>query len=167
MATDIELIKTLRERTGAGVMDCKNALAESSDNLEQAEEILKSTGAAKALKRSDRETREGIVTTYIHSGSQIGALVELNCETDFVARTTEFQKLGHDLAMQIAAMAPEYISNDEINENDTRDPINICLMQQIFIKDSSIVIEDLIRDSITRTGENIKVRRFARFAVGD
>tara|TARA_B100001013_G_C24470131_1_gene387088 strand:- start:19 stop:522 length:504 start_codon:yes stop_codon:yes gene_type:complete len=167
MATDIELIKKLRERTGAGVMDCKNALAESASNLEQAEEILKSKGAAKALKRSDKETREGIVATYIHSGNKIGALVELNCETDFVARTTEFQQLGHDLAMQIAAMAPEYISSDEINDDDTRDSINICLMQQIFIKDSSIVIEDLIRDSITRTGENIKVRRFARFALGD
>ena len=167
MSIDIKLIKTLRERTGAGVMDCKNALAESGDNLDQAEGILKEKGAAKALKRSDRETREGIVATYIHSGSKVGALVELNCETDFVARTSEFQELGHDLAMQIAAMAPEYISGDEISSDDKRDPVEICLMQQLFIKDSSIVIQDLIRDSITRTGENIKVRRFARFALGD
>ena len=167
MSTDIKLIKTLRERTGAGVMDCRNALTESEDNLDQAEEILKAKGTAKALKRSDKETREGIIATYIHNGSQIGALVELNCETDFVARTSEFQDLGHDLAMQVAAMAPEYVSSDEISNDDTRDPVEICLMQQLFIKDSSIVIQDLVRDSITRTGENIKVRRFARFALGD
>ena len=167
MSTDIKLIKTLRERTGAGVMDCRNALTESEDNLDQAEEILKAKGTAKALKRSDKETREGIIATYIHNGSQIGALVELNCETDFVARTSEFQDLGHDLAMQVAAMAPEYVSSDEISNDDTRDPVEICLMQQLFIKDSSIVIQDLVRDSITRTGENIKVRRFSRFALGD
>ena len=167
MSPDIKLIKTLRERTGAGVMDCRNALAESKDNIDQAEEILKAKGAAKALKRSDKETREGIIATYIHNGSQIGALVELNCETDFVARTSEFQELGHDLAMQVAAMNPEYLSSDEIGTDETRDPVEVCLMQQLFIKDSSIVIQDLIRDAITRTGENIKVRRFARFALGD
>ncbi len=167
MPVTTESIKTLREQTGAGVMDCKRALEDANGNLEQAVEALRQKGIATAAKKSSRDANEGVVETYIHSGGRIGAMVELNCETDFVARLPEFRELAHNLAMQIAAMSPRYISRDETSESaDSAEYEGMILLEQPFIKDDSNTINDLIVDVIATVGENIRVRRFARFALG-
>jgi len=162
----VELVKTLRERTGSGVMDCRKALDESHGDLEKAEELLRQWGMLKAEKRAGAETLEGAVEAYIHSGSRIGALVEVSCQTDFVARTSEFKDLAHNLAMQVAAMAPEYVDRSELPEDDHRNPEEVCLLQQPFIRDGSKVVQDLVTELAAQVGENIKVRRFAYFALG-
>ncbi|WP_457680599.1 translation elongation factor Ts [Thermovibrio sp.] len=191
-----QMIKELREKTGAGIVDCKKALVEAGGDMEKAVEILRKKGAAKAAKKAERATAEGAVFSYIHGGGKVGVLVELNCETDFVARNETFKELGHEIAMQIAAMAPEYVSKEEVpaeviekEKEVLREqalaegkPEHIvekivegrlakfysekCLLEQPWIKDDSKTIKDLITDYITKLGENIKVRRFARFEVG-
>lgn len=160
----MEQIKHLREMTGAGIMNCKRALEETKGDIDAALAILKQQGLAKAEKKAHREARQGLVETYIHTGGRIGALVELNCETDFVAHTDEFKKLACDLAMQITAMDPSFITNDDLPED--MDPSQACLLHQPFIKDPQKTVQDIITETIARVGENIKVRRFARFELG-
>jgi len=160
-------IKELREKCGAGIMDCRAALIETQGDLGKAAELLKERGCAKAAKKADRTTANGLVETYIHTGGRIGAMVELNCETDFVARTEEFKHLARDIAMQIAAMNPSYILADQIPAGfEIPEGEVISLMDQSFIKDPSKTIKDLIVDVIARTGENVRVNRFSRFEIG-
>jgi elongation factor Ts len=163
----VEAIKELRERTGAGIMDCKRALQESNGDLAKAEEILRDQGIASAAKKASRATNQGVVESYIHSGGRIGAIVEVNCETDFVARTPDFKDLAHDLAMQVAAMSPLYVDDSEIPDGDEVDPQQACIMQQPFIKDPSQTVQDLVNEAISKLGENVRVRRFARFSLGE
>jgi elongation factor Ts len=171
------MIKTLRERTGAGIMDSKRALEETDGNLEKAADFLRQQGLAKAGKKADRAALQGLVDTYIHSQGRIGAMVEVNCETDFVARTDDFKSLTYDIAMQVAAMSPRFVSVDEVTENDyaelerefgDRDAAvkATVLLEQAFIKDPKKSIGDLVKEGISRLGENIVVRRFARFELG-
>jgi len=167
LAATVEQIKVLREMTGAGIMDCKRALEEADGDLEDAKRILREMGIASAAKKASRETNEGLVESYIHSGSRIGALVELNCETDFVARTDDLKDLAHDIAMQVAAMAPLYVDEGDIPDDEERNPQEVCLLQQAFIRDQNVIIQDLLGEAIGKLGENIRVRRFARFALGE
>ncbi len=192
-----ELVKTLRDKTGAGMMDCKKALAESGGNLEKAIDHLRKKGAATAEKRADRITNQGLVEAYIHAGGRIGALVEVNCETDFVAKTDDFKTLARDIAMQIAAMNPLYIQREDVPPDVVEHELDIyrtqarndkkpdailekiatgkldkyfqdtCLVEQTFIKDSGKTIKDLILDTTSRTGEKVTVRRFKRFHLGE
>ena len=167
MDVSVEAIKELRQRTSAGIMDCKRALQESKGDLARAEEILREQGIASAAKKASRTTSQGVVESYIHSGGRIGAIVEVNCETDFVARTPDFKELAHDLAMQVAAMSPLYVDDSEIPDGDEVDPQQACIMQQPFIKDSSQTIQDLVNAAISKLGENVRVRRFTRFSLGE
>jgi elongation factor Ts len=166
MAVSVQAIKELRELTGVGMLDCKNALEEADGDLDKAKQILRRRGIAVAEKRAGRETAEGLVEAYIHPDGRLGALVELNCETDFVARTDEFKALAHDLAMQVAATEPRYVSPEELPPDSDGDPRDLCLLAQPFIKDPNRSVQDLINDSIAKTGENIRVRRFQRFQLG-
>jgi len=189
-------VKKLREMTGAGMMDCKNALSAAGGDFDKAVDYLRTKGLAKAAKKAGRETSEGIVYSYIHPGSRIGVLVEVNCETDFVARNESFRALVHDLAMQIAAASPRWVGREEVTESDIehekqiyRDqmvesgkPENIiekivegkmdkfysesCLMEQGFIKDPDTTVSELLQSKIAEIGENMKVSRFARFEIG-
>ena len=163
----IKEIQALRDATGVGIMDCKKALEQANGDFEKAHGILQAQGIAFATSKATRSAKDGLVISYIHSGGRIGALVEVNCETDFVARTDGFQQLGHDLAMQVAAMNPRYISAEEVPAGEQLNPEEVCLLQQPFIKDSTRTVQDLITEAIARTGENIKVRRIARFALGE
>lgn len=171
-------IKKLREMTGAGIMDCKRALDESNGNLDRAAEILRVQGIAKAEKKVGRAARQGLVDSYIHAGGRIGALVELNCETDFVARTPDFRALAHDIAMQVAAMGASYISVEDVpvdalaagakeHGDEKRFLESEVLLQQAFIKDSKRTIDQLVRDAIGKLGENIIIRRAMRYEVGE
>jgi len=159
-------IRELRELTGAGVLDCKQALEEAAGNLEKAAALLKSRGVAIAAKKAERETSQGVIQAYIHHDNRYGALVELNCESDFVARTDEFRQLAQDIAMQVAAMDPPYLSREHASQatNGSEQP---GLLDQPFIKDEKQTIEDLIKHVISRTGENIRVSRFVRFKLGE
>jgi elongation factor Ts len=191
------MVKELREKTGAGVMDCKEALAGSDGSVEKAIDYLRKKGLQAAAKRSARSTREGMVGSYIHGGGRLGVLVEVNCETDFVARTDEFQELVRDIAMQVAASNPLYVSRQDVppeaiaKERDILEEQaktsgrpqhaipqivegrlekyfqDVCLLDQPFVKDSALTIEDLIKAKIAKTGENITVSRFARFVLGE
>jgi len=172
-----EMIKELRERTGAGIMDAKRALEEAGGDMERAAEILRQQGLARAARKAGRETSQGLVHAYIHGGGRIGALIEVNCETDFVARTDEFKQLVHDLAMQVAATAPRYVSVEDVPadvlEEGAREAGSAekfieqaVLLAQPFIKDPSRTVEEVIKEAIARLGENIRVRRFARFELG-
>ncbi|WP_456431930.1 translation elongation factor Ts [Thermosulfuriphilus sp.] len=197
MAVTTQMIKELRSRTGAGMMDCKKALEECGGDMEKAIAWLRQKGLAVAAKRAGRATTEGTVAAYIHAGGKLGAMVEINCETDFVAKTDEFKQFAHDIAMQIAAanplcvrredLAPEVIEKEkEIYRAQAResgkpekiiDKIvegkmekfykEVCLMEQAFIKDPDLTIQDLLNELMAKTGENIVIRRFARFAVGE
>jgi len=160
------LVKQLRERTGAGVMECKSALEEAGGNIDRAAAILQERGIAMAEKRSHRETSQGLVDCYIHAGGRIGAMVEVNCETDFVARTEDFRALAHELAMQIAATNPQAISEDDLPSGADGEPAELCLLRQPYIRDGSRTVDDVVRDVIAKTGENIRIRRFARFELG-
>ncbi|MFA4931701.1 MAG: translation elongation factor Ts [Caldisericia bacterium] len=197
MATiDMETVKTLRERTGAGVLDCKKALVACDGNVDKAIDVLREKGLAKAVSKSSREAGDGMIFTYIHAGGKLGVLVELNCETDFVAKTEEFQGLGKEVAIQIAATDPSFIRTEdvpaEVVEHEKglyraqleaeKKPEQVwekiiegklgayykenCLMQQLYIRDESKTIEELIKAMIAKTGENIVVARFARFKIG-
>ena len=164
-------IMQLRERTGAGVMDCKRALEAAEGNLDRAVEVLREQGIARAEKKAAREARQGVIDAYIHGGGRIGVLVEVNCETDFVARTDGFRQLAHDLAMQIAATNPTYVSEEELaqapaGDGAAADPAQVCLLAQKFIKDPNLTIRDLITNAVASLGENIQVRRFQRFELG-
>ena len=167
MQVKTDAIRALREQSGAGIMDCKRALENAKGDIEKAQDLLRKNGIAKAAQKASRETGQGLIEAYVHSGNRIGALVEVNCETDFVARSPIFHELVHNLAMQVAAMSPVHISQADIPPEDTRDPGEICLLQQPFIKDPSTLINDLITSIISTTGENIRVRRFTRFALGE
>ncbi len=167
MDISVELVKELRQRSGAGIMDCKRSLEEAGGDLEKAMQALRDKGIATIEKRSGRETRDGIVESYIHSGGRIGAMVELSCETDFVSRTPEFRELAHNLAMQVAAMSPQYLDQSEQPEGTDGNQEVLCLLQQPFIKDDGKVVQELITELATRVGENVRVRRFARFQLGE
>lgn len=167
MQISVESIKALRDLTGAGIMDSKNALEESQGDIARAEEILRKKGIASAMKKASRETNQGLVESYIHSGGRIGAIVEANCETDFVARTDDFKSLAHDIAMQVAAMDPKYLDAQDIPDGDEENPEQVCLLQQPFIKDPSKTVQDLVNEVVGKIGENIRVRRFSRFALGE
>ena len=160
-------IKALRDSTGAGIMDSKRALEEAGGDIERAQDILREKGIASAAKKVDRETEQGVIECYIHSGGRIGAMVEVNCETDFVARTEDFKALAHDIAMQVAAMNPRFIAESEIPEGEDINPPESCLLQQPFIKDPGMTIDELIRELIGKLGENIRIRRFSRFSLGE
>lgn len=190
------LIQQLRERTGLGMMDCKKALEETAGDIEKAIDLLRKKGAAVAAKRSDKTTAEGLIHAYIHPGAQIGVLIEINCETDFVARTAEFKELAHNICMHIAAMKPLYLSPEQVDpkflehEKDILkeqlaqagktgkvvDQIiegklkkiysEICLIEQAYIKNDKLTINQLLQEVIGKTGENIKIAGFTRFEVG-
>ena len=190
------LVKELRERTGAGFMDCKRALEETGGDLDKAVALLRERGVAAAEKKSGREAREGLVGSYIHTGGRVGVLIEVNCETDFVARTDEFQKLVRDLAIQVAGMSPQYVDSDGIpadvleakkaellaDESVQKKPEairpqivegqlkkwyqQVVLTEQPF-RDTELTVGELITQSIATIGENIRVRRFARFEIGE
>ena len=177
MAISATQVKELREKTGAGIMDCKRALVESNGDAAKAVDYLRQQGLAKAEKKSGRSALQGLVEPYIHAGGRIGALVEVNCETDFVARTPDFRGLAHDLAMQVAATAPRYLSEQDVPAEDwpalegefgdrAKALEAVSLMDQVFIKDGKKTIRDLVRDGIAKLGENIVVRRFSRFELG-
>jgi elongation factor Ts len=160
------MVKELREATGAGVMDAKRALEEAGGDMKRAAEILRERGIAAAAKRAGRETRQGVIEAYIHAGGRIGVLVELNCETDFVANTPEFRQLAKDIAMQIAAMNPLVVTPDERTPEMEGPDEEVVLLKQPFIRDTSKTIDDLVKEVIARTGENVRVSRFVRFELG-
>ena len=168
MAISIEMVKELREESGAGIMECRNVLFEVEGDMAKALQILKERGLRKAEKKAERETLQGLVEAYIHTGGRIGAMVEVNCETDFVARTDEFKELAHNLAMQVAAQAPRFITAEEIPEDaGDIEPEVACLLLQPYIKDPTVTVKDIIVEAIAKVGENIRVRRFSRFELGD
>ena len=178
---DIKLIQELREKTGLGMMDCKKALEENSGNIEKSIEALRKKGAAVAAKRSDKVTSQGTICSYVHPGDQIGVLVEINCETDFVARTDSVKQFAKDVAMHIAAFKPREILSAQLMQSGK--PANIieqilegrinkfyaeiCLLKQPFMKNDKITVEEELKQLIAKTGENIKIRRFARYQVGE
>ena len=166
MKIPVEVVKELRSRTNAGIGDCNKALLEVGGDVEKAIEFLKERGAAIAEKKKDSTTTEGVIEAYVHHTKRIGALVEVNCETDFVARTHEFKGLAHDLAMQIAAASPQFLTTEEIPPEVETDPQTVCLLSQPFIKEPEKTVQEVISETITKVGENIKVRRFARFELG-
>jgi elongation factor Ts len=190
-------VKKLREKTGAGMMDCKKALTEAGGDIDKAIELLREKGLAAAAKRADRIAAEGIVDSYIHLGGRIGVLVEVNCETDFVARTEEFRAFVRDIAMQVAAANPQYLRREDVPEEILQKEREIlaaqarnegkpehviekivagriekyfqenCLLEQQFIKDTDITVGELLKEKIVKTGENISIRRFARYEMGE
>ncbi len=197
VAVSTEQIKELRKKTGAGMMDCKRALEEAGGDMQKAIEVLRKKGAATAAKRADKETNQGVVEAYIHAGGRIGAMVELNCETDFVAKTPDFKSLAHDIAMQIAAMTPRYVGREQVEQSVIDKELEIyrtqaqnegkpagiaekmaqgrldkfyqetCLMEQSFIKDSGKTIKDLLDEATAKVGERISIRRFIRYHLGE
>ncbi len=197
MEINAQLVRQLRERTGAGMMECKSALVEAKGDLNEAEVVLRKRGIASAAKKSTRTTKQGVIGTYIHPGSQLGVMLEVNCESDFVARTEDFQELVHDIAMQIAAADPQFLRKEDVTpaamekERDIQraralaegkpekmaDKIvegrmnkyyeEVCLYEQPFIKENTTTVADLIKTKIAKLGENISVARFVRYKVGD
>jgi len=159
-------VRELRDQCGAGIMDCHKALLEAKGNTERALQIIKQQGLLRAKKKAERSTPQGVVEAYIHAGGRIGAMVEVNCETDFVARTEEFKELAHHLAMQVAAMSPQFISEKEVPEDCDTDPQAACLLLQADIEDPSRTVQDIITETIAKVGENIKVSKLARFELG-
>lgn len=196
MTISADKVKALRERTGVGIMDCKSALTETDGDIDKAVELLRKMGVASAEKRAGRETDEGLVEAYIHAGSQLGVLVEINCETDFVANTDDFKNFARDIAMQVAATGPRVVSREDFPQgeidkeleiyktqaNNEGKPENIikrfvqgklekfyqenALMEQSYIKDPSKNIKELLAEVITKTGENINIRKFVRYQLG-
>ena len=165
MQVTVDRIKELREKTGVGIMDCKKALTDCNGDLDAAVIMLREKGFSVAAKKKGRALKSGLVVSYIHPGGRIGALVEVNCETDFVARTSDFNCLAHDIAMQVAAMKPKYISSEEILKGEI--PEEVCLTLQPFIKDPRRKIEDLIVETVAKVGENIGIGKFSRFELGE
>lgn len=197
MSIDAKIVKTLRDKTGAGMMDCKRALVETKGDLEKAVDHLRKTGIAKAEKKGTRETKEGLVYSYIHAGGRLGVLIEVNCETDFVAKTDGFRELVHNLSMQIAATNPQALDRELLTEDVVAREKNIyaeqakssgkpadiiermiegrinkyyqevCLMEQTYIKNPDKKVKDLITETIASLGENISINRYIRFAIGE
>jgi elongation factor Ts len=175
MALDLELIKKLREITSASISDCKDALKEANQNLEKAIEILRKRGLEIALKKKDRKASEGRIESYVHPGNKIGVLLEVNCETDFVARSDEFIRFTKDLTLQIAACEPLYISKEDVPKEELdkhKDNLeeflkNSCLLEQPFIKNPSITIKDYLGELVAKVRENIVIRRFIRYKLGE
>jgi elongation factor Ts len=191
MAVTTDMVKKLRARTGAGIMDCRKALEDANGDLDLASELIKAKGLAAAAKRADRAASEGVVEAYIHPGNRLGALVELNCETDFVARTDAFKALARELAMQVAAASPRYLSKDDVSAAALAEQRavfkadqpaatdadldrrlaqwvgEVALLDQPYIRDAGKKVGEMITDTIARTGENIRVRRFSRFKLGE
>lgn len=167
MQVSTESIRLLRERTGAGIMDSKRALEDAGGDMEKAEQALREKGMARAATKADRATAEGVIDSYIHAGSRIGAMIELNCETDFVGRTPEFRELAHNIAMQVAAMSPLYLDEGEMPEGAEAKPEEVCLLRQSFIREPSKTIADLVLEMRAKVGENIRVGRFVRFGLGE
>ncbi len=167
MNISTDKIKELREQSGAGIMECRNILLETEGDMKKAFQLLKERSLVKAEKTRNRSASQGLVEAYIHPGGRIGAMVEVNCETDFVARTDEFKKLAHYIAMQVAAMSPQCIAKEEIPEGSDVDPQVCCLLLQPYIKSPEMTIQALIDETIAKTGENIKIKRFARFEIGE
>ena len=165
MTITIDDIKVLRERTGAGIMDCKEALQKAGGDLRAAEEILRLQGFAFAQKQASRQTLQGLIEIYLHPGGRIGAMVEVNCESDFVARTEVFKELAHNLAMQVAAMSPAYVSAEEIPSDKQVNPQEACLLLQPFIRDQGKQVQDLTKEAIAKLGENIQVIEFVRMIL--
>jgi elongation factor Ts len=170
---DLGQIKKLREVTFVGIKDCKKALIEAKGDFDKALQILRAKGIQVSEKKKSRQTSQGIIDAYVHFGGNLGALVEVNCETDFVARTDVFKKFVKDIAMQVAASAPKYIKREDIPAQELEGMKDvdkyvkeICLLNQIFIKDSKITIDEYLKDVISKTGENVVIRRFTRFALG-
>lgn len=191
------MVKELRDATGAGVLDAKKALESAGGDFDKAVNILREKGAARAAKRADRSANEGIIEMYAHPGNRVGVMLELNCETDFVARNEQFQELAHDLALHIAAMRPKYISRDEVDAAELDNEMSVlkaqalaegkpeqvvekivagrlekyyqevCLLEQPFVRDDKVKIQDLITNAISTIGENIVVRRFVRYELGE
>jgi elongation factor Ts len=159
-------VKELRELTGAGMLDCKTALEHANGDIEKAKDILRKKGHAAAAKRAERVTAQGLVQAYLHHDSRLGAIVEVNCESDFVSRTDDFRRLAQDIALQVAATNPRCLSPDDIPDGTEGDPKELCLLLQPFVRDESVAIQDMITEAIGKTGENIRVRRFARFELG-
>ncbi len=159
-------IKELRDQCGAGVMDCRNALIQAKGDMKKALKLLKEKGQLKAAKKAERATNQGLIEAYVHTGGRIGAMIELNCESDFAARTDEFKELAHNLAMQVAAMRPLYVSKEEVPEDDDIEVETACLLLQTYIRDPGRTIQDVIAETIAKVGENIKVNRFVRFELG-
>jgi len=161
-------IKELRDKTSAGVMECKRALQQAEGNVDRACDILREQGLARAEKKADRVASQGLVEVYVHGGGRIGSMIELNCETDFVAHTDEFKALVHDLALQIAATDPRFISSADIpdGEKEKLTPEEVCLLSQPFIRDPARKISDIVADVSAKMGEKVAVRRFARFELG-
>lgn len=166
MAVSTEDVKKLREETGAGVMDAKRALDEAEGNFEKAKAVLRERGMAAAAKRSERDTNQGVVEAYIHGGGRIGVIVEVQCETDFVARTDGFRQLARDVAMQIAAMNPLALTPEEVPAERNGTAEENALLTQNFIKDGSRTIQQLVQDVVATTGENVRIARFSRFELG-
>jgi len=197
MAVTAAMVKELREKTAAGMLDCKKALVEKNGNMDEAVDFLREKGLAKAAKKAGRVAAEGIVTSYIHGGGRIGVLVEINSETDFVAKNPQFQEFGRDVAMQIAASNPQYVRREEVPQEDIdreREVLkaqalnegkpehivdkmvvgriekyykDVCLLEQTFIKNPDITIETLLKEKIATIGENLSIRRFSRYEVGE
>lgn len=165
MTVSAEDVRQLREETGAGVMDAKKALAEAKGDTAKAKEFLKERGLAKAAKKGDREASEGIIKSYIHGGGRIGVLLELNCETDFVARNDDFQQLADDIAMQIAAQNPSVVSAEDAPKGAQAE--EVALLSQPFIKEPDQTVGDLVTAAISKLGENIRVARFVRYELGE
>jgi elongation factor Ts len=161
-----EDVKRLRDETGAGVMDAKRALDQAEGSFEKAREILREQGIAQAAKRADRATGQGVVEAYIHGQGRIGAMVEVQCETDFVARTDAFKQLAKDVAMQVAAMSPVALTPEEVPADAPGTPEESALLTQAFIRDGSKTIGDLVQEIIAQTGENVRIARFSRFELG-
>ena len=166
MEITVDCVKELREQTGAGIMACRKALLETGGDMEKALQTLREQGFLQAKKKEDRVVTQGIIEAYIHTGRRIGAMVEVNCETDFVARTDEFKALAHHLAMQVAAMNPQFISKEEAPEDNDIDPQKDCLLLQPDIKDPGKTVQDTITETVAKVGENIKVGKIARFELG-
>ena len=197
MSISAEQVRELREKTGAGIMDCKKALSESSGDVQKATEFLRKKGLASADKKASRTTSDGLINSYIHAGGKIGVMVEINCETDFVARTEDFQDLCKDISMHIAAANPLFVKREDVpadvlekekavfeaQAKESGKPENvmekivtgrinkylaeICLMEQVFVKDPDKTITDLVKEKIAKLGENITIPRFARFQLGE
>jgi elongation factor Ts len=159
-------VKRLRDETGAGVMDSKRALEQAGGNFDEAKKILRDQGVASAAKRAERETGQGLIESYIHGAGRIGALVEIQCETDFVARTDGFKQLARDVAMQVAAMNPLALDAADVPDDVSGSKAEHALLTQAFIKDGSKSIQDLVQETIAQTGENVRIARFARFELG-
>lgn len=166
MNVSAEEVKKLREKTGAGVMECKKALVEAHGDFDKAVEILRQAGLAKVEKKAERVARQGLIEAYIHAGGRVGAMIELNCETDFVARNEEFKALAHDIAMQVAAMSPAYVSPDDVPVEQAENKAELALLSQQFIKDPSRTVRDIVNERIAKFGERIVVRRFVRYELG-